>query len=105
MGCPSCFRYLHLRRLRGHCYRRRHPRPACGADMVSSLVVVFTCIEMLILPFVAQQFLSTEPLVAGAWMGLAVKSNGGAIAIGASTVFLIMAKMSGQGIICERSQS
>ncbi|MEG6501881.1 MULTISPECIES: putative sulfate exporter family transporter [unclassified Desulfovibrio] len=66
--------------------------------MVSSLVVVFTCIEMLILPFVAQQFLSTEPLVAGAWMGLAVKSDGGAIASGAITESLILAKMAGQGI-------
>ena len=53
--------------------------------MVSSLVVVFTCIEMLVLPFVAQHFLSSEPLVAGAWMGLAVKSDGGAIASGAIT--------------------
>ena len=61
--------------------------------MVSSLVVVFTCIEMLVLPFVAQHFLSSEPLVAGAWMGLAVKSDGGAI-----TESLILAKMAGQGI-------
>lgn len=66
--------------------------------MVSSLVVVFTCIEMLVLPFVAQHFLSTEPLVAGAWMGLAVKSDGGAIASGAITESLILAKMAGQGI-------
>ena len=66
--------------------------------MVSSLVVVFTCIEMLVLPFVAQHFLSSEPLVAGAWMGLAVKSDGGAIASGAITESLILAKMAGQGI-------
>ena len=65
--------------------------------MVSSLVVVFTCIEMLVLPFVAQHFLSSEPLVAGAWMGLAVKSDGGAIASGAITESLILAKMAGQG--------
>ena len=66
--------------------------------MVSSLVVVFTCIEMLVLPFVAQHFLSSEPLVADAWMGLAVKSDGGAIASGAITESLILAKMAGQGI-------
>ena len=36
--------------------------------MVSSLVVVFTCTEMLVLPFVAQIGLSGEPMVAGAWM-------------------------------------
>ncbi|MDR3088207.1 MAG: YeiH family protein [Desulfobulbaceae bacterium] len=60
--------------------------------MVSSLVVVFTCIEMLILPFVASWFLTSEPMVAGGWMGLAVKSDGGAIASGAITESLILAK-------------
>lgn len=61
--------------------------------MVSSLVVVFTCIEMLILPFAAQWGLFNEPMVAGAWMGLAVKSDGGAIASGAITDALIRAKV------------
>jgi len=61
--------------------------------MVSSLVVVFTCTEMLILPFVAQMVLSDEPMVAGAWMGLAVKSDGGAVASGAITDALICAKV------------
>ena len=60
--------------------------------MVSSLVVVFTCIEMLILPFIASHFLYTEPMVAGGWMGLAVKSDGGAIASGAIAESLILAK-------------
>jgi uncharacterized membrane protein YadS len=61
--------------------------------MVSSLVVIFTCTEMLVLPFVAQIGLSGEPMVAGAWMGLAVKSDGGAIASGAITDALICAKV------------
>jgi uncharacterized membrane protein YadS len=60
--------------------------------MVSSLVVVFTCVEMVILPFVAQWWLTNEPMVAGGWMGLAVKSDGGAIASGAITDALIRAK-------------
>ncbi len=60
--------------------------------MVSSLVVVFTCVEMLVLPFVAQHFLHNEPMVAGGWMGLAVKSDGGAIASGAIVDALIRAK-------------
>ncbi len=60
--------------------------------MVSSLVVVFTCVEMLILPFVASWFLHGDPLVAGGWMGLAVKSDGGAVASGAITDALIRAK-------------
>jgi Predicted membrane protein len=61
--------------------------------MVSSLVVVFTCIEMLLLPFAAQWGLWNEPMVAGAWMGLAVKSDGGAIASGAIADALIRAKV------------
>ena len=60
--------------------------------MVSSLVVVFTCVEMLILPFAAQWGLSGEPMVAGAWMGLVVKSDGGAVASGAITDALIRAQ-------------
>lgn len=69
--------------------------------MVSSLVVVFTCIEMLILPFVAAAFLTSEPMVAGGWMGLAVKSDGGAIASGAITESLILAKAAGMGTVYE----
>jgi uncharacterized membrane protein YadS len=57
--------------------------------MVSSLVVVFAVVEMIILPFAAQTFLWKEPLVAGAWMGLAVKTDGGAVASGAMTDALI----------------
>ena len=60
--------------------------------MVSSLVVIFAVVEMLILPFVAQTTLWREPLVAGAWMGLAVKTDGGAVASGAITDALIRAK-------------
>ncbi len=60
--------------------------------MVSSLVVVFAVVELLILPFVAQTFLYQEPLVAGAWMGLAVKTDGGAVASGQIVDSLITAK-------------
>ena len=60
--------------------------------MVSSLVVVFAVVEMVILPFAAQTFLWKEPLVAGAWMGLAVKTDGGAVASGAMTDALIRGK-------------
>jgi hypothetical protein len=47
---------------------------------------------MLILPFVAEWALWRQPMVAGAWMGLAVKSDGGAVASGAITDALILAK-------------
>jgi uncharacterized membrane protein YadS len=60
--------------------------------MVSSLVVIFVAVEMVILPIAAKFFLWQEPLVAGAWMGLAVKSDGGAVASGAITDALIRAQ-------------
>lgn len=60
--------------------------------MVSSLVVVFSVVELLVLPFAAQHFLYHQPLVAGAWMGLAVKTDGAAVASGAITDALIRSK-------------
>lgn len=60
--------------------------------MISSLVVIFAVIELIILPFFAKIFLWKEPLVAGAWMGLAVKTDGGAFASGAITEALILGK-------------
>lgn len=53
--------------------------------MVSSLVVIFAVVELLILPYFAKVVLWKEPLVAGAWMGLAVKTDGAAVASGAIT--------------------
>ena len=63
--------------------------------MVSSLVVIFAVVELLLLPFLAQHFLYHEPMVAGAWMGLAVKTDGAAVASGAITDALIRAKAVG----------
>ncbi len=60
--------------------------------MVSSLVVIFAVVELIFLPFVAQHFLYKEPLVAGAWMGLAVKTDGAAVASGQIVDALIRAK-------------
>lgn len=67
--------------------------------MVSSLVVIFAVSELLVLPFLAQTFLYKEPLVAGAWMGLAVKTDGAAVASGQIVDSLIRAKaLAVQGI-------
>jgi uncharacterized membrane protein YadS len=68
------------------------------AVLVSSLVVVFAVVEVLILPFLAQTFLSGEPLVAAAWVGLAVKTDGAAIAAGGITEALINARNQAAGI-------
>jgi uncharacterized membrane protein YadS len=61
--------------------------------MVSSLVVIFSVIELVLLPFLAKVFLWQEPMVAGAWMGLAVKTDGAAVASGVITEALIRAKV------------
>ena len=66
--------------------------------LVSSLVVIFAVVEVLLLPFLAQTFLAHEPLVAGAWMGLAIKTDGAAIAGGAITESLILAQNAAEGI-------
>jgi len=66
--------------------------------MVASLVVIFAVVELLVLPFVANAFLAHEPMVAGAWMGLAVKTDGAAVASGAITESLILASAAAQGV-------
>lgn len=53
--------------------------------IVSSLVVVFSTIELLVLPWFAKWLLPDDPMVAAAWMGLAVKTDGAATAAGAVT--------------------
>jgi hypothetical protein len=60
--------------------------------------VVFSVVELLILPFAAQTFLSHEPMVAGAWMGLAVKTDGAAVASGGITESLILASAATRGM-------
>ena len=70
--------------------------------MVSSLVVVFAVMELVMLPLVAQAFLYLEPLVAAAWMGLAVKTDGAAIAAGTITEAWINARAMQDGVVYEK---
>jgi uncharacterized membrane protein YadS len=79
----------------GGAIRARPPVPV----LVSSLVVIFAVIEVLILPMIAQAFMAHEPLVAAAWMGLAVKTDGAAVAAGGITQALIQAKAAAEGIV------
>ena len=72
-------------------------RPAVPV-LVSSLVVIFAVVEVLILPFLAQTFLWHEPLVAGAWIGLAIKTDGAAVAGGGITESLVLAKAAAEGV-------
>lgn len=66
--------------------------------MVSSLVVVFSVIELVALPWAARTFLADDPMVAAAWMGLAVKTDGAAVSSGAITESLIYAKAAESGV-------
>jgi len=66
--------------------------------MVSSLVVIFAVVELIILPALAAAVLPSQPMVAGAWMGLAVKTDGAAVASGAITDALIRGKAAEMGI-------
>jgi uncharacterized membrane protein YadS len=66
--------------------------------LVSSLVVIFAVVEVLILPWIAQAFMAHEPLVAAAWMGLAVKTDGAAVAAGGITQALVQAQAAAAGI-------
>jgi uncharacterized membrane protein YadS len=50
--------------------------------MVSSLVVVFAVVELLLLPGLAHLLLPNDPMVAAGWMGLAVKTDGAAFSSG-----------------------
>src|SRR5258708_26177571 len=72
-------------------------RPAVPV-LVSSLVVIFAVVEVLILPWIATAFLSHEPLVAASWIGLAVKTDGAAIAAGGITEALILSKNAAEGV-------
>jgi uncharacterized membrane protein YadS len=68
------------------------------AVMVSSLVVIFAVVELLILPFAADHFLADQPMAAGAWMALSVKTDGAAVASGGITEALILARAAAHGI-------
>ena len=54
--------------------------------ILASVIIVFVAVELLILPFAAAYFLPSEPMVAGSWLSLVVKSDGGAVASGAGKV-------------------
>ncbi|HWA48582.1 MAG TPA: putative sulfate exporter family transporter [Dongiaceae bacterium] len=68
------------------------------AVMVSSLVVIFAVVELLFLPALADYFLSNQPMAAGAWMALSVKTDGAAVASGSITEALILAKNAAAGV-------
>jgi hypothetical protein len=98
MGGSARLRHFDLRRVCRHRGRRRHSGPAGGAGARVLAGRHLAVVEVLILPFIAQAFLAHQPLVAGAWMGLAVKTDGAAVAAGGITESLILAKNAAEGV-------
>ena len=101
VGGPAGFGDLDLRRLGRHHDGGGDPCRPVVPIMVSSLVVIFSVVELLVLPLAAREFLWKEPLVAAAWMGLAVKTDGAAVASGAITDALIRARALEAGVAYE----
>ncbi len=66
--------------------------------MISSLVVVFAVSELVILPGVLTTYLSDQPIVSGASLGLTVKTDGADAAAGAILDELLRAKAAAKGI-------
>ena len=73
----------------------------CGTAAIGCTVVVFSVVELILLPLAARSFLADQPMVAAAWMGLAVKTDGAAISSGAITEALIRATAAEKGISYE----
>ncbi len=69
--------------------------------MISSLVVVFAVSELVILPGVLTKYWSDEPIVAGASLGLTVKTDGADAAAGAILDELLRAKSAEEGVHLE----
>ena len=97
-SAPLGVRHLDLRRLGGDRHRRRHSRAPgrAGAGLVAGRGVRR---HRSADPALRGADLALhEPLVAGAWMGLAVKTDGAAVAAGGITESLILAKNAAEGI-------
>ena len=66
--------------------------PAIYPTIISSIIVVFAAVELLVMPYVAHYFFPSNANAAGAWMGLSVKTDGAAAASGS-----VVSGLMGQG--------
>jgi len=66
--------------------------------VISSLVVLFATLQLIVLPPILTAYWSHEPIVAGASLGLTVKTDGADAAAGAILDELIRSKVAGEGI-------
>ncbi len=56
--------------------------PAIYATVISSIIVIFAAVEIVVMPFVAAYVFPAHATAAGVWMGLSVKTDGAATASG-----------------------
>ncbi len=54
--------------------------PAIYSTVISSIIVMFSAIEIIVMPFIAASIFPTHFHAAGVWMGLSVKTDGAASA-------------------------
>jgi uncharacterized membrane protein YadS len=54
--------------------------PAIYSTVISSIIVIFSAIEIILMPFIAAAFFPSDFDAAGVWMGLSVKTDGAASA-------------------------
>ncbi len=54
--------------------------PAIYSTVISSIIVLFSAVEIVVMPFVAAHFFPTHANAAGVWLGLSVKTDGAASA-------------------------
>jgi uncharacterized membrane protein YadS len=59
--------------------------PPLYSTVISSIIVIFSAIEIILLPFIATVIFPDQFSAAGVWMGLSVKTVGAATAIGSIT--------------------
>ena len=96
MGGTIRLGHLDLRRLGGHSHGRRNPGPSGGSRR--GVVAGSDLRRGRSADLAVQRRRSwREPMVAGAWMGLAVKTDGAAVAAGGITELLILAQELGRG--------
>src|SRR2546425_3214820 len=98
MGGTAGVGHFDLRRVGGDRHRRRH---SCPPDRPGAGLLARRRLRggrSTDTAFLAQTFLWQEPRVAGGWIGLAVKPDGGAVAGGGITESLILAKSAAEGV-------
>lgn len=66
--------------------------PAIYSTAISSIIVIFSAVEIILMPFVGAYFFPTHSTAAGVWMGLSVKIDGAAAASASIVDGLIKAK-------------